>query len=133
LKTIEWLDRKASAPLPFYGLCTSEEAYYATLKKLGERAIGDWVSPGAHAMTHYLRDKTGKTCCIVCLKDTKGTEIGCIVSLLVHEAVHIWQHYCRDIGESNPSDEFEAYTIQWISQQLMFAYDKQAMERKAKS
>ena len=43
-------------------------------------------------------------------------------ALLVHEAVHVWQAFCEDIGEKSPSDEFEAYSIQSISYELMTAY-----------
>ena len=39
--------------------------------------------------------------------------------MLVHEAVHVWQAYCREIGERNPGDEQEAYAVQSIAQELM--------------
>jgi hypothetical protein len=45
-----------------------------------------------------------------------------IAALLVHEAVHIWQQYCADIGEKEPASEQEAYAIQSISQTLMEEY-----------
>lgn len=52
----------------------------------------------------------------------KGAGLEQYYSLLVHEAVHIFQRVCNYIGEDKPSDEFEAYCIQAISQELMYAW-----------
>jgi hypothetical protein len=45
-----------------------------------------------------------------------------IYDLLVHEAVHVWQYFRDHIGEKTPSVEFEAYTVQYISGELMRAF-----------
>lgn len=45
-----------------------------------------------------------------------------VYGLIVHEAVHVWQRIVEHIGEHKPSDEFMAYGIQTIAQELMFAY-----------
>ena len=45
-----------------------------------------------------------------------------IAAMLVHEAVHVWQTIRRSIGETSPSSEFEAYSIQHIAQELMSRY-----------
>lgn len=47
-----------------------------------------------------------------------------VVGLLCHEAVHVWQEICERIGEEKPSQEFQAYSIQTILQELMRAYCK---------
>lgn len=44
--------------------------------------------------------------------------------MLTHEAVHIWQEIKLQLGEKEPSYEFEAYSIQNISQNLMEAYKR---------
>ena len=130
--SVEWLDRRASAPLPNYTLCLSEKDYFHIFKRLGEKPIAEWVSPGSHGTTHTLYDKAGNICCIVCMKDTKGMEAGAVYGLIIHEAVHVWQKYCLSIGETNPSTEFEAYSIQWICQQMLYSFDKQRMAAKCR-
>lgn len=56
--------------------------------------------------------------CIVQLGDVSGWELIQIHSLLLHEAVHVWQKVRFLMGESSPSSEFEAYSIQRIAQDL---------------
>jgi len=82
--------------------------------------INEW----SHAATHFF-ERDGKTLIIVCVNvdGRSGIEVA---GLLVHEAVHIWQEYRRNVGETSPSSEFEAYSIQTISQQLMWGYCEQA-------
>ena len=89
-----------------------------------------WMNIGANATTHTV-DHDGKTLCIVCIaKPPKHVTNIQVASLLVHEAVHVWQRNMEDIGETNPSKEFEAYSIQMIAQNLMEAYVEQAMGKK---
>lgn len=57
--------------------------------------------------------------CIVCVASVKGFSKHQINALLCHEAVHVWQYFCDDIGEKNPGIETEAYSIQKITQNLM--------------
>lgn len=61
---------------------------------------------------------------IICLKE--GIELTTIeaYSLLVHEAVHLWQAHCEYIGEEKPGDEIEAYAIQKIATELMKEYTR---------
>ena len=47
-----------------------------------------------------------------------------VYGLLVHEAVHIWQHARDRMKEKNPGGEHEAYTVQHIAQALMHRYDE---------
>ena len=47
-----------------------------------------------------------------------------IHGLLLHEAVHIWQRVRQRMGETNPSTEFEAYSIQAIAQDLFAMFEE---------
>lgn len=47
-----------------------------------------------------------------------------VATILVHEAVHVWQWICKGIGEKEPGMECEAYAIQSISMELIEAYSK---------
>jgi hypothetical protein len=39
-------------------------------------------------------------------------------SVIVHEAVHAFQQACQAVGETSPSEEFEAYSIETIYTEL---------------
>lgn len=76
----------------------------------------------ANATTHYLFSKHGDASIIVTLSDYKDRDPIQVAGLLTHEAVHIWQTIKEQINEKYPSREFEAYAIQQITQQLLWAY-----------
>lgn len=42
-----------------------------------------------------------------------------LAGICAHEATHVWQFMVEMIGEENPSYEFEAYTIQSLTQGLL--------------
>lgn len=117
-------------PMPCYlALCVSDEQYRAELKRLDVIASEPYMpGHGTNACVHYfVNDKTGITSAFGCvaadrLAQKEPVEVACI---LVHEAVHVWQDICRDLGERHPGDEFEAYAIQRISEQLMRSYIEQ--------
>lgn len=71
-------------------------------------------------------ERDGEAVCIVCLSGTEGRSGVEIAGMLIHEAVHIWQQYCEDIGERHPGDEQEAYAIQAIAQELLAEYARRA-------
>lgn len=74
--------------------------------------------------SQFIED--GKNCVLVTIAeriDKKRDRLG-IVGLIVHEATHVWQYVRRDIGETEPSVEFEAYAMQSITTQLCDAYSK---------
>lgn len=127
---MKWLNRTPAWPLPYFCLCVNESEYIKVMRHLKLKHPPPWVNEGAGATTHTLTSK-GKLCCVVCIDvPTNGVKKGEAYALLVHEAVHIWQKYCDSIGEVSPSVEFEAYTIQAISQALMFAFDAKTLDEK---
>jgi hypothetical protein len=122
---LKWVDRALVVSPYRIALCTSKSKFRRELKRL-KVPVGDWpewIEDGKDAMVHFLRcPKPYCLCCIVCIdKDAGHTPLEAI-GLLLHEAVHIWQHSCEEINELEPSKEFEAYSIQTVAQRLIEAY-----------
>lgn len=117
-----WLDRRIAWPGPYLCLCLSEAEYLAALSHLGLISCDDeWCGDDA-GKTHHARNAKIGVACVVCIRPREGRSAIEIAGLLVHEAVHAWQEYCRDIGEHKPGNEQEAYAIQAIAQELMSEY-----------
>lgn len=117
--TVQWLDRRISAPGPYLTLCMSEAEFRAALAPLAPPSVPAWMTRGADATTHFFDNQDKKTCAFVCLGDPKDRNAIEIAGLLVHEAVHVWQQHAFDIGERKPGDEQEAYAVQAIAQELL--------------
>lgn len=115
-----WLDRRISCPGPFLMLCLSQDELDQAVKRLKIPGF-PWLGAGAAATAHLIHCPAGLTC-IVCVGDVSGRSGIEVAGLLVHEAVHVWQAWCRDIGEERPGDEQEAYGVQAIAQELMAEY-----------
>ncbi len=114
-----WLDRRIAAPGPYLTLCLTEAEFRAAIAPLKPPETPRWItSASANATTHYFANENKKTC-VVCLNDWLGRNPIEVAGLIVHEAVHVWQEYCRDIGEREPGAEQEAYAIQAIAQELL--------------
>ena len=131
---MKWLDRGGATPLPFYCLCLTEadlERTTAYLKVPKEDRPLFMASPKANATAHLFY-KLPMRVAIVTMDWRKAAKEKAIVvaGLLVHEAVHVWQFHVETLREENPGDEQEAYSVQWISQQLMWSYVEQTRRRK---
>lgn len=125
----KWLDR-ALLTGPYYRLCLNTEEFQEILKEYAPdmRHRLEFVNEGAHATTHFFTNTNldlGAEMAIVCLGGVEGKTKAQIYGVLVHEAVHIWQHFKESIGESYPGDEQEAYAVQRLSQELIHSYRKQ--------
>lgn len=119
--------RRDLIQLPFYfTLMLREKDYHKELKllKIPSNVWPDFVSRGANATAHHFEHNNGKIVIIVCIDGWEKREPIEIVGLLIHEAVHIWQWFKEHIGEEHPSKEFEAYSIQMLSQELMDIFSK---------
>jgi hypothetical protein len=124
--TVTWLDRRIARPGPYLTLCLTEEQYLKALKRLGVKYPVPWIANNADATAHYYsHPENHHTVAIVCITNCEKQSPVEIAGLLVHEAVHVWQRYCRDIGEDFPGAEQEAYAIQAISQELFDSFEKQ--------
>lgn len=126
---MEWLDRALIVSPLCYGLCLDEKDFKRALKKLKiDEEVGFLLNENADATVH-LFTKDGMTASIVCLGNVRGKTIEQLHSLLLHEAVHIWQVIKEQLNEREPSIEFEAYSIQTIAQNLFCSYKDQKKKR----
>lgn len=80
--------------------------------------VDKFLSLGTDAQVDFYNDST---MAIVQIGESERSLIQ-IHGLLLHEAVHIWQRVRTLMGESDPSKEFEAYSIQRIAQDLFAMY-----------
>lgn len=122
---MKWLDRTLMTSPYYYGLCLCEKAFQKEMKRLAipnDERPAFILNKQSDATTHFFERDDGRRMAIVTIRKRKGLAAAQINALLVHEAVHIWQAIREDIGERNPSSEFEAYSVQTISQSLMQAY-----------
>lgn len=126
-----WMSKEVGIPLMDWCLCITEEAYrkaHKQLEKQGKRIAYKWIDSGAECQFVYVEGKL--TDCIVCMVEKEDPVDN--AAYLVHEAVHVFQHLCQQIGEDNPSIEFEAYTIEYIAVRLFHAYRRALIQRKEK-
>lgn len=122
-KTI-WCDPGWFRGSIYYGFCPSEKAWKKEAKRLNID-LGSYPTTAASCKILNYKDDT-KRICIVTVRDGleldhNALEVAC---LLTHEAVHVWQELTEKIGEEAPSAEFEAYSIQAISQELIHAFEQ---------
>lgn len=131
MKPARWLDRDLLVG-PYLCLCLSEAAFKATMDHMevpeGKRPRR-WVTSDAcvHIFDSGALEKVDSMCCVVCIDgaEAKGRDPVAVAGLLVHEAVHVFQNWSESIGEHQPSSEMEAYSIQAISQRLMWSFKEQ--------
>lgn len=124
MSKIKWhSEYMAHAPL-HYTLVTSEEEWKKLcryLKVLPPPFLGT-----AHATTTQFENAEGNIVAVVAMLISEDETQD--LALLVHEAVHVWQAICKEIGEKKPSCEFEAYSIQTISYTLFNEYKEKRDE-----
>lgn len=119
---IRWLSRNTLVT-PYLTLCLTEKEFLAVNKHLGEKSVPLWLPKNCGAVTHTYESNKDLTC-IICLDRNEALkrDLHEVCGLLAHEATHVWQNLCESIGEKEPSREFEAYSIQMISQRLIEEY-----------
>lgn len=110
----------------YVGFVTSQEEFNQALKDINlPDHKDDFIPNGWPACTHTFENVNGSIACIVGFDMKKAAEQDPIdvAALLVHEAVHVWQHNESGAGKLGCfGDEGEAYAIQNISTQLMTEY-----------
>lgn len=102
---------KPIAPFPtMWTIATSAEEFHALQKKYVSPGYHDeWTLKGTYDGVTHFYDRF----VIVCLPlDAKP-------SVIVHEAVHVFERMMGDAGETHPGEEVRAYCTQFIFEQLM--------------
>ena len=110
-----------SLPFSLY-LCTSrrrlvtlESRYYAGM---------NWLAAGSDAETWIFKDR-GVLICVVNVDPRSHVEPLGLVTVLAHEAQHIWQACIEQMNEREAGSEFEAYTVQAVVDRLLRLYENQ--------
>lgn len=126
-----WLERSLIQG-PFLALFTSEKDFLDECKALKCENTPEFVTPGAGATVHHLEHADGRELAMVCIdmKESLKHDRVSIHCLLVHEAVHVYQRVRDWMNEAKPSIEFEAYSIQALSQRLIDDYERQRKAHK---
>ena len=124
---VVWCDRGWMPT--YYGFCPSEKAWRREMKRL---AANDGMDvervpyPTADARATSLEADGKRLLYIVTVSERLNDQIAndpaALCCLMVHEAVHVWQGIREHIGEKSPSIEFEAYSIQAITLNLVDAF-----------
>ena len=117
---MRWLSRSLIVSPICYCLCLSEKKYIQILKKLKVKNYPDFVTSDSHATVHLFNEtKKHRACAIICISDFKNYSLSQVIGLINHECIHIWQEIKLILHENNPSTEFEAYTIQHLTQSVI--------------
>ena len=127
MSKLNWLSR-ALIYGPRLLLCTDEIQFIKALKEIGQ-VRHEFLPDAEGMMTYtYINTDVGGIVCIICMDIDHWVKQPSLdtAMVLVHESVHVWQHFKDYIGEAEPSKEFEAYAIGNISRALMEAYCEQA-------
>lgn len=129
---LKWIYRSLIESPYCITLCQNKKAFRQELKrlKIPKDDQPEWIAPGKDGTAHFFQkvNKVHDLCAIVCVKSSADPVQ--TVGLIVHEAVHCWQRIKEEIGEREPSKEFEAYSIQAVAQRLMASYQKPKRGRK---
>lgn len=107
---------------PEIGLALSQKQCDQLFKHFGALPH-PWVPDGSTGATHRFIGRNGKLVFVITLDPSRHNLRGAYENL-VHEAVHVFQRWSVDIGETEPSKEFEAYSIANIARRLMDKYDE---------
>lgn len=99
--------------LPTYvGFAPDETSWNKEMKRL--KMSEEY--PKTDGRCTVFENSSGKTIVIITINKRSEVTQAQVAGLVAHEAVHAFDFICKDIGETDPSSEFKAYTIQHITQ-----------------
>lgn len=125
---LRWLDRSLVISSHYLTLCTTEKGYRKALKHLNIPKASRppfVINDHSDASAHFFDNADGKRAAIVCIRDFENKDPEAVQALIVHEAVHVWQKIRESYGERSPSSEFEAYSIQALTLNLLTEFNRQ--------
>ena len=102
-----------------YTLVRNQEQMTTLMGDKTDALFKDGTIPACVTTWRVINDKTY---CVVQIGESWNWSIHYLMSTLVHEAVHIWQAIKTAMDEINPSDEFEAYSIEDVFGKLFEQY-----------
>jgi hypothetical protein len=105
-----------------FGFCTSEKSFKKEMKRLGVESPPSWIAEGADATCHDFLRSDGSRASIICMSARRcvGKDRVVISGLIVHECTHAFDLAIEAMREKAPSQEFKAYTMQYMSQFCMW-------------
>lgn len=126
---MKWLDRH-TVRAPHIALCLSDKDFKKAARHCKLTDPGEWIDTTRQKAVVHIWENGGQLTCVVCLNpDARRADPIEVACTLVHESVHIFQRLCQSIGETDPSMEFEAYSIERISEALMREFVRQTQEK----
>lgn len=125
-----WLDRTLVRSPFYYCLCLTKKQFRHKLKECGidENERHKFTKDDDSGKARWY-ESNGKQFVFICLTPNDHDLVE-VHGLLVHEAIHMWQWIKEYYGEEAPSKEFEAYSLQNITQSLFEEYERQTKKGK---
>lgn len=121
---MRWLSRE-TVRAPHLLLCLTEVEYQRAVRHCVVPNAPPWIDEERQLASVHTWEREGTLVCVVCLAPGALEQDPVdVVLTLVHEAVHVFQRLCDSIGEDAPSREFEAYSIERISEALIMEYKR---------
>lgn len=120
---------------PHIAMVTTPAEFARRVRALtGEPPTVSWLGNGGHAAVNVFTNSTsGELAILVSMPLRPKSEDFNALSILVHEAVHVFQAWCDYVGEDRPGTEVEAYAIQATFDWLAAEYARrQGKEEKKK-
>lgn len=125
---VVWLDR---GHFPAYiGFVPNKKAWRRILKWLDIDEELDMNQDDASARCWNFQRPEKHVILVTIADKLDGRDFIDLSALLIHEATHVMQFLMENIGEAQPSREFEAYTMQNIAGGLIHAYRDTRMTKK---
>ncbi len=97
-------------------LCLSAKEWRAALAYLGHPKDAEPFISGP-AMTSTYTTESGALRFVVSFNTAwmANWSLPELIGAIAHEVLHVWQGIKEQISEPNPSHEFEACTVQWLT------------------